>query len=177
MKKKYSKLKIILTIFVLFTITSCWYYSVRPGTIPSGITNIAVPKIKNETAEFNLGEDLTASVISEVISENILPLVGEDAASSILYITVKSINENPHTYDETEVVKEYKISISTEFQWYDSREKMDLMAGTISQYEIYYSDNYNNQLSSDDQIIRENALIKLKETLAEKIILKLTSDW
>lgn len=177
MSKYLLKFRVILFILILFTTTNCWYYSIRPGTIPSGITNIAVPKIKNETAEFNLGENLTAAVISEVVSENILPLVDENAASSILYITVKSINENPHTYDETEVVKEYKISISTEFQWYDSGEKTDLMTGTISQYEIYYSDNYNNQLSPDDQIIREDALIKLKETLAEKIILKLTSDW
>ena len=177
MKKKYSKLKIILTIFVLFTITSCWYYSVHPGTIPSGITNIAVPKIQNETAEFNLGENLTASVISEIISENILPLVDEGGASSILYITIKNISEKPHSYDETEVVKEYQVSISTEFKWYGTKEKTDLMTGTVSQNEIYFSDNYNGQLSSDDQIVREDAILKLNETLSEKIILKLTSDW
>ena len=177
MNKKYFKLKIFFTLFTLFAITNCWYYSVRPGTIPTGITNIAVPKIKNETAEFNLGENLTVSVISEIISENILPLVDEDGASSILYITIKNINEKPHSYDEAEVVKEYQISISTQFEWYGTKEKADLMTGTISQNEIYFSDNYNNQLSSDDQIVREDAIIKLNEELADKIILKLTSDW
>ncbi len=167
----------LLLLIILFTMTGCWYYSVRPGTIPSGITNIAVPKIKNETAEFNLGENLTASVISEVISENILPLIDESLANSILYITIKSIREKPYSYDETEVVKEYQLSISIEFKWYGTKEQTDLMTSTISQNEIYFSDNYNNQISSDDQIIREDAISKLNDLLAEKIILELTSDW
>jgi outer membrane lipopolysaccharide assembly protein LptE/RlpB len=115
--------------------------------------------------------------LSEIISENILPLVDEGGASSILYITIKNISEKPHSYDETEVVKEYQVSISTEFKWYGTKEKTDLMTGTVSQNEIYFSDNYNGQLSSDDQIVREDAILKLNETLSEKIILKLTSDW
>ncbi|MEA1986879.1 MAG: LptE family protein [Candidatus Marinimicrobia bacterium] len=177
MVKILHKLKIILLIIIVFMITSCWYYSVRPGAIPEGVTNIAVPKIKNETAEFNLGENLTASVIEEIISENILPLVDEDGASSILYVTIKNINEKPHTYNEMEVVKEYKISISAKYQWYDGKEKVDLMTGNISQYEMYYSDDYNNEVSPDDQIKREDAILKLNNLLAEKLVLQLTSDW
>ena len=169
--------KTVVYIAILFLLSSCFYYSTKPGTIPQHIKSIAVPLIENETAEFSLNNDLTALVISKIISENLLPLVDENVANSVLYGTIKSITDRPYTFDEIETVKEYKLTLTLDYKWYDTANKVDLMNGTISQWSVYYSDNYNGQLSPDDAIIREDALLDASEKLAEDVVFQLVSDW
>ena len=164
---------------IVFTmnLTGCWYYSTKPGTIPPHIKNIAVPLIENETPEFSLNDDLTSLVITTILTENLLPLVDENVAQSVLYATIKSLTDKPYTFDETETVKEYKVSLSLEYKWYDTANQVDVMSGTLSQWAVYYSDNYNSQLSPDDQIVREAAILDVSEKIAEDVIFQLVSDW
>jgi hypothetical protein len=51
------------------------------------------------------------------------------------------------------------------------------MSGTLSQWSIYYSDNYNNQLSPEDQIVRGDAIEDVLGKISQDLIEKLTSDW
>jgi len=174
------KNKIFITAFVILTLlfSSCvWMYSTRPGTIPPHIKSVSIENTENNTAEFNLGEDFTVLLIDKMNLENLLPLTDASVANSLIYTTIKSIRDQVFSYDETEVVKEYKLSISIDFRWYDAINDKDIMKKTLSDYEIYYSDTYNNSLSPDDQVTRETALESLKDKMADKVITELTSQW
>jgi len=173
------KAKCTVFIFLLthLLFTGCGIYSVRPGTIPPGIKSIAVEDVLNETAEFGLGQELTSVLISRILSENILPLAEPRSAHSVIRTRITRISDDPHTFDETETVKEYKVSLTLQFEWIATPEERELMSGTLSQWSIYYSDNYNNQLSPGDQIVREDAIEDVLGKISQDLIEKLTSDW
>ena len=166
----------LLLSFLLF-INGCGIYSVRPGTIPTHIKSIAVSPVINETAEFAIAEDMTGRLLNQLLTENLLPVTDENAANSIIYVIIKSLDDRPYTFDEQEMVKEYKLTINADFTWYDALNQTELMKSPVSQWSAYYSENYNSQFSPDDQRVRENALDETMTKIAEDIILKLTSDW
>jgi len=154
-----------------------WMYSTRPGTIPPHIKNVAIDQTKNNTAEFNLGEDMTDMLISKMQLENLLPLSDESVALSIIYTAITRVSDNVYSYDESDVVKEYKLSISIDFRWYDTVNEVDIMKKGLSDYKVYYSDSFNNSLSPNDQITRETALELLMDQMADKVLTELTSQW
>jgi outer membrane lipopolysaccharide assembly protein LptE/RlpB len=166
-----------LFLLLLLFISGCGIYSVRPGTIPTHIKSIAVSPVVNETAEFAIAEDMTGRLLNQLLTENLLPLADENDANSIIYVTIKNLDDKPYTFDEQEMVKEYKLTISADFTWYDAINQDDLMKSPVTQWSAYYSDNYNSQFSPDDQRVRETALNDAMTKIAEDIILKLTSDW
>ena len=175
MKKRIIMSVLLITAFLL---SGCiWMYSTRPGTIPPHIKSVAINKTVNNTAEFNLGQDFMSLLIDKMQLENLLPLDDESVANSIIYTSITRINDNVYSYDETEVVKEYKLSLNIDFRWYDAINETDIMKNLLSDYEIYYSDTYNNSLSSDEQVTREVALERLKDKMADKVIIELTSQW
>lgn len=168
---------LLFALLVLITITGCGIYSIRSGTIPPGIHSIAVENVENETAEFGLGESLTSALISRILSENLLPLGDPQSAHSVIRARITRISDQPHTFDETETVKEYKITLHIQFEWIDTDTGNELMSGNLNQWSVYYSDNFNNQLSPGDRIVREDALEDVLAKSSQDLIEKLTSDW
>lgn len=172
------KKTLIIFILTAFLMSGCiWMYSTRPGTIPPHIKNVAIDQTKNNTAEFNLGEDMTDMLISKMQLENLLPLSDESVALSIIYTAITRVSDNVYSYDESDVVKEYKLSISIDFRWYDTVNEVDIMKKGLSDYKVYYSDSFNNSLSPNDQITRETALELLMDQMADKVLTELTSQW
>ena len=173
-----SSFGLIILLLTAVLLSSCiWMYSTRPGTIPPHIKSVAIDRTKNNTAEFNLGEEMTDMLISKMQLENLLPLSDESVALSIIYTTITRISDNVYSYDESDVVKEYKLSISMNFSWYDTVNDINIMEKPLSDYEVYYSDSFNNSLSPNDQISRETALELLMDKMADKVITELTSQW
>lgn len=168
----------IILLSMFFLLTGCiWMYSTRPGTIPPHIKSVAIDETKNNTAEFNLGQNFTAILIDKMQLENLLPLSDESVTQSIIYTSISSINDQVYSYDENVVVKEYKLSINIDFSWYDTVNEDDIMKKVLSDYEIYYSDTYNNSLSSNDQVTREIALERLMDKMGDRVLTELTSQW
>lgn len=174
---KFKRALLGFVVLLSISFTGCGLYSVRPGTIPPHIKSIAVEDCINETAEFGLGEKLTSSLISNVLTENLLPISDPLVAHSIIRTRITRITDAPHTFDETETVKEYKVSVTASFEWIDRINDKEIMNGTITQWSIYYSDNFNNQLSPGDQIVRVDGLDDTVSKLSQDIVEKLTSDW
>ncbi|MFA6617901.1 MAG: LPS assembly lipoprotein LptE [Candidatus Neomarinimicrobiota bacterium] len=170
--------KILIFLCVLLLIQGCfWMYSTRPGTIPPHIKSVAIKETVNSTAEFNLGQKFTELQIQKMQLENLLPIMDETIANSIIYTDIKRLSDAVYTYDETVVVKEYKLTMSLDFKWYDVVNELDMMEKTLSEYEIYYSDTQNSKLSPQDQVNREDALDLLMDKMADKVLIELTSEW
>ena len=154
-----------------------WKYSPRPGTIPPHIESVAISETGNNTAEFNLGQEFTAMLTDQMQLENLLPLSAPAAAHSIIYTDINSINDAVYSYDESEIVKEYRLSMKMDFRWYDAVNEKDIMNKPLSDYEIYYSDQYNNSLPAADRVTRDEALDRLLDKMAESVMVELTSQW
>ena len=173
-----NKFKILALLLLTILLTGCiWMYSTRPGTIPPHIKSVAIDETKNNTAEFNLGQDFTSILINKMNLDNLLPISDVSVANSIIYTGFTRISDAVFSYDETEIVKEYKLTLNIDFRWYDALNDTDIMKKALNEYEIYYSDSYNNTLSSDEQVTRESALELLKDKLADKVLVELTSQW
>ncbi|MBW6458797.1 MAG: hypothetical protein K0B52_06530 [FCB group bacterium] len=154
-----------------------WKYSIRPGTIPPHIKNVAISETENSTAEFNLGQEFTMMLINRMLLDNLLPLADASVAHSVIYTTLRNIQDVVYSYDETEVVKEYRLSLRLDFRWYDRLNDKNIMEKNITDYEIYYSGQYNSTLSPNDQVTREIAMERLMDKLAQKVMVELTSEW
>lgn len=160
-----------------FIMQGCGIYSTKPGSIPPHIKTIFIPMVENETAEFGLNEVVNSNVVNTVINENILDLGDENGAHSILYLSCTGINDKPYTFDETERVQEYRLTLTMSYRWVDTAKKEDIMNGNLSQWAVYYSDSYNNELSPGDQIDRESAKKEVADKIAEDVVFQLVSDW
>ncbi|MCK4813353.1 MAG: hypothetical protein KAT14_05385 [Candidatus Marinimicrobia bacterium] len=168
---------IIFSGLLLFFAGCIWKYSPRPGTIPPHIKSVAIDETKNNTAEFNLDQNFTILLTDKMQLDNILPLSDVSVSHSIIYTELKNIQDAVYSYDETEIVKEYRLTLRLNFRWYDTVNEKNIMEKTLSEYEIYYSDQYNSTLATDDQVTRELALDRLLDKLAEKVLVELTSQW
>ncbi|MDD3095003.1 MAG: LptE family protein [Candidatus Neomarinimicrobiota bacterium] len=170
--------KILIALLPLILLNACiWKYSPRPGTIPPHIKSVAINETLNNTAEFNLGQEFTTMLSDRMQRDNLLPLGDPSVAHSVIYTTLNDIRDAVYSYDEAEIVKEYRLSLRLDFRWYDTVNARDMMQKNISDYEVYYSDQYNSSLSPGDQIKREDALGVLMDKLVEKVMVELTSEW
>ena len=59
------KLKKIVNSISIFLIIGCSYYSMA-GSIPANINNVYIPLIENDTAEFEISENLTSKITQEI---------------------------------------------------------------------------------------------------------------
>ena len=110
--------KLLLVSIFSLILPSCMFYSMA-GSIPPHIKTIAIPLLENETAESGVAEDITDGLIDEFTMENILPVVDINSAHSALQGKVVKITDAPHTFNQDEVVSEYRFTITLNLDWND----------------------------------------------------------
>lgn len=130
--------RLIYTVLILaiFIITGCGYYSMA-GSIPPHIKSIAIPLVNNQTAEFGIAESITDNIIEVFNEENILRIVDEDNADSILRGTIISLEDAPYTFTREEAVTEYRINITMDITWHDVENDADLLKKRYSGWGAY----------------------------------------
>lgn len=103
---------------VMVLLYGCGFYSMA-GSIPPHIKSIAIPMVGNQTAEFGMVEAVTENLQTRFVEENILRLVDEDQADSILRGIIIRVDDRAQTFTGQEVVTEYKFTLELELEWYD----------------------------------------------------------
>jgi len=107
------------------------------GSIPPHIKSIAIPLVKNQTAEFGIAENITDNIIEVFNEENILRITNENDADSILDGTIVTMQDAPYTYSKEEAVSEYRITISMDIIWHDIENESDLLKKRYSGWGAY----------------------------------------
>jgi len=126
----------IVLILSIFMIAGCGYYSMA-GSIPPHIKSIAIPLVNNQTAEFGIAESITDNIIEVFNEENILRIVDEGNADSILRGTIISLEDAPYTFSSEEAVSEYRINITMDITWNDVNNDVDLLKKRYSGWGAY----------------------------------------
>jgi outer membrane lipopolysaccharide assembly protein LptE/RlpB len=114
----------------------CGFYSMA-GSIPPHIKSIAIPLLVNQTAEFGMAESITDQLQEIFIEENILRVVGEDNADSILRGTIVKVEDAPYTYTREEAVSEYRFTVVLEVEWVDVKKDEVLLKKRFSGWGAY----------------------------------------
>ncbi len=152
------KLKKIVNSILIFLIVGCSYYSMA-GSIPANINNVYIPLIENDTAEFEISENLTSKITQEIAIQNILKITDNSNSDSTILGVITSTTDGPFTFDSNEQVDEYRFSISIKILWVDNENEKNLIEKTFTGFGNY---SINNDPSSDgidndnDGILDEN---------------------
>ena len=152
------KLKKIVNSLSIFLIVGCSYYSMA-GSIPANINNVYIPLIENDTAEFEISENLTSKITQEIAIQNILKITDNNNSDSTILGVITSATDGPFTFDSNEQVDEYRFSISLKILWVDNENEKNLIEKTFTGFGNY---SINNDPSSDgidndnDGILDEN---------------------
>ena len=152
------KLKKIVNSISIFLIVGCSYYSMA-GSIPANISNVYIPLIENDTAEFEISENLTSKITQEIAIQNILKITDDSNSDSTILGVITSATDGPFTFDSNEQVDEYRFSISLKILWVDNKNEKNLIEKTFTGFGNY---SINNDPSSDgidndnDGILDEN---------------------
>lgn len=152
------KLRKIVNSISIFLIVGCSYYSMA-GSIPANINNVYIPLIENDTAEFEISENLTSKITQEIAIQNILKITDNSNSDSTILGVITSATDGPFTYDSNEQVDEYRFSISLKILWVDNENEKNLIEKTFTGFGNY---SINNDPSSDgidndnDGILDEN---------------------
>lgn len=138
-KSKIMKFKSLLSLVFTLSIISigCGPYSFSGSSIPSHIKSVAIPIFENETAEFGIKEKVTDALIENFVSENILNISDSENADSIIRGTIKKITDSPFTFDENEIVQEYRVTIFLKLVWHDQVRDIDLFDGNLKGWGVY----------------------------------------
>ena len=152
------KLKKIVNSISIFLIVGCSYYSMA-GSIPANINNVYIPLIENDTAEFEISENLTSKITQEIAIQNILKITDNSNSDSTILGVITNATDGPFTFDSNEQVDEYRFSISLKILWVDNENEKNLIEKTFTGFGNY---SINNDPSSDgidndnDGILDEN---------------------
>ena len=152
------KLKKIVNSISIFLIVGCSYYSMA-GSIPANINSVYIPLIENDTAEFEISENLTSKITQEIAIQNILKITDNSNSDSTILGVITSATDGPFTFDSNEQVDEYRFSISLKILWVDNKNEKNLIEKTFTGFGNY---SINNDPSSDgidndnDGILDEN---------------------
>ena len=152
------KLKKIVNSISILLIVGCSYYSMA-GSIPANINSVYIPLIENDTAEFEISENLTSKITQEIAIQNILKITDNSNSDSTILGVITSATDGPFTFDSNEQVDEYRFSISLKILWVDNESEKNLIEKTFTGFGNY---SINNDPSSDgidndnDGILDEN---------------------
>lgn len=113
---------IVLFCYFLVAITSpsCGYYSTK-GRTAGDIKRIAVPYLKNTTAEPEIEIEITRSIIDGLVKDNTLKVVSESEADAVLEGSVVKYENIPFTFDSNLQAQQYRLVIGISVSLYDPR--------------------------------------------------------
>ena len=134
----------------------------------SGIKSITIPMFDNESLRYELENTFTKAVTDAFIEDNRLKVASEKTADAILLITIKTFERTPYSYDESENVKEYKISISADIllKKRDSEEEL-FKVRSFTEWATYYPETE----------VEEDGIDKVAKKFSEKILRGILESW
>jgi hypothetical protein len=129
-----------LGIVLLALCCGCGIYTFSGSTLPGHLKTVSIPLFENRSLKPEIAEQITESVTREVVSTNLLRVVGGTGDATITG-TVRSYTNHPRTYGTTAPrqvqVSEYQVSVSVDIVFMDNHKDEPLYKGTITGEGVY----------------------------------------
>lgn len=144
---------------------ACGPYGFREGGRKGSLSSIAVPLFENRTAEYGIRELLTEGIIDRFIKDGSLPVVNEKRADAVLRGIVTGYRRDPYTYDASERVKEYRVTITVSARLEDAARRQVIWEDdALEQWGIFAADTESEDLG------KERAVAKLAEDVVNRTV-------
>jgi outer membrane lipopolysaccharide assembly protein LptE/RlpB len=157
-----------ITIALAMTaLAGCGPYGFSPGG-KGAFKTVAIPLFENQTSEYGIRELLTEGVINRFIQDGGMSVVNERSADAVLRGVVVEYKREPFTYDASERVKEYRVTITIQARLEDpTKRNVVWEEKALSQWGVFQADT-----ESDDDGKR-----RAIEKLAEDILNRTVKGW
>lgn len=153
---------------VLLSLTGagCDYKLVGTGSsLPPGIKTIHLPTMENRTAEPNLGIQLTQSLTNQLVQDGRLKVTGAGADAK-LQGTIVSYALRPLSYDASNSVTAYQVSLAVEVVLTEQATDKRLLAQRVTDTSLY--DVTGSVIGSEGA--RDAAVVVAAQRMAERIV-------
>jgi len=151
-------------------LAGCSYYSTS-GSLPRHLKTVAIPLFENETMEYGISELVTDAVIDQLVQDNILKVVDEGRADSLLQGRIVRADDEPFTYTDQEKAQEYRFRMVAEISYYDVKRNRTIWEETLEGWGTY------DASSEADSDAREVGKADASQMLAKEILDRTTSGW
>ncbi len=147
------------------------FYSFTGSSIPSDMKTVAIPVFDDVSGytEPGLRENVTNVLIQKFIQDNTLQVVDRKISDTILEGIITSVKDDAFAFAGNERVNSRRISIQVRVTFTDQRINKKLWEKSFSQYSDYSAEG--------GLIIKQQALQKAIDNLAEDILISTVSDW
>ncbi|MGK9477622.1 LPS assembly lipoprotein LptE [Melioribacter sp. OK-6-Me] len=162
---------VLLTMPALI-VTSC-SYSFTGASVPPHLQTISIPTIEDRSgkAEPNLGERLTTVLIEKFTHDNTLKVVNSSNPDCILEAAITSLTDQLSVVSGNETATTQRITINVKVVYRDLIKKKKIFERNFSQYSDYETD------SADLITVRNNAIERVLDFIADDILLAVVSNW
>lgn len=170
-KNKWIKLGLAL-LLVWVWISGCGY---TPAPIlPQHIKNIAISPFANKTIHYGMEEKLTNAATNEFLRDGRLNIAKEQQADAVLSGEITQYVLEPVSYDEQDVIQQYKLWITIDLVFKDLTTKTVLwehqgMKGSVN---YFVSSSAGELVETEDE-----AQDRLVDDLAIDIIRRTIEGW
>lgn len=156
---------LLLTFHFLFLVFIGCIYNFT-GFMRGNIKSIYIPLFENTTIKYGIEQTVTEKIINAFIKDNRLKVYSDkEKAGSVLLGKITSYERNPFSYDASENVKDYKVAISIELVYKDSKEET-IFEKKIDEWATYSIDE-----------TEEDGIDRLAEKIAHDILQGVTGGW
>ncbi len=167
-------------IMVLVFLAGCDYQPV--SVLPDHVKTVAIETFSNKTAYYGIEEKLTHAIVEEFLREGRLGVAKKEEADSLLSGKIVRYTLEPLSYDENDIVEEYRLWIVVDITFKDLKEDQILWEQKgigprgeeqgVKRYVRYYVTPKAGQMVETE----EDALERLIDKLANDIV-RLIVKW
>ncbi len=118
LKKSIKWITLSSVLFLLAGFLASCGYTPAP-ILPDHIKTMAVNTFKNATIEYGIEEKLTLAVSDEFLRDGRLDIAGQQQADALLTGEITQYVLEPVSYDEQDIIEEYKVYIIVDLVFKD----------------------------------------------------------
>lgn len=166
--------KFLVLFAILLFLAGCDYHPV--SVLPDHVKTVAIETFSNKTAYYGIEEKLTQTIVEEFLREGRLGVAKKEEADSLLSGKIVRYTLEPLSYDENDIVEEYRLWIVVDITFKDLKTDQILWEQKgigprgeeegVKRYERYYVTPKAGQMVETE----EDALDRLIDRLANDIV-------
>jgi|Deesub1362B_J571_1020462.scaffolds.fasta_scaffold00032_69 outer membrane lipopolysaccharide assembly protein LptE/RlpB len=156
----------LFNLFLIF-LSGC-VYSFR-GFFPKELKKVGVETFENHSTRYGIEINVTQNFIKGFEEDGRLEIVEPSKANLLIRGKIKSFSKNPHSFDQSGAVSEYKVTLSADIEFINKlKDEEFLPAKSFSGWAIY-------KIPDEDE---DTGIERASKDLAEKVITFLfSSSW
>jgi hypothetical protein len=145
------------------------------GAVPTHLKTVAVPLVKNQTAEYGVVERLTDALVSRIQRDNSLKIADQGSADAILRGTLVRVEDVPYTYSGQEQpssfqVNDYRLTLVLKIEYFDQTKNEVIWNQEFRNWGTY---THTTGAPDEREVGFEGAITKV----ADDVVNQMVSGW